>query len=132
MENKRFSYTYAAPTCEERKEVESIQKQYLPPEQKPQKKLERLRKLDARVKKGAVYSALTVGIVGTLLFGLGLSLVLEFGKYALGIVFAAVGLIPTVGAYFVYESVLQRNKKKYGREILKLSEEILNEEKTEQ
>ena len=130
MENKRFSYTYSAPTGEERKEVESIQKQYLPAEKKSESKIERLRRLDARVKNGAICASLIVGILGTLLFGLGLSLALEFNKYALGIVFSAIGLIPTASAYFVYESVLMRNKKKYGREILKLSEEILNEEKT--
>ena len=124
MENKEFNYTYTAPTERERREIEGILKQYQDPE-KSMSKLERLRALDARVKNTANVVALIVGIVGTLIFGVGLCLVLEWSKIVWGIIVAAIGAIPIALAYPLYTTVLKSNKKKYGEEILRLSEELL-------
>lgn len=124
MENKEFNYTYTAPTERERREIEGIRKQYQDPE-KSMSKLERLRALDARVKNTANVVALIVGIVGTLIFGVGLCLVLEWAQIVWGIVVAAIGVIPIALAYPLYTAVLKTSKKKYGEEILRLSEELL-------
>lgn len=127
MENKEFNYNYVAPTDEERKEIDSIRKQYLPQE-KVESKLERLRRLDAMVRNSAVIVSLVLGIVGCLCFGLGLTLVLEWSQTLWGVILAAIGCVPMGFAYPAYAFVLKRNKKKYGAEILRLSEEILKEE----
>ena len=124
MENKEFNYTYTAPTERERREIESIRKQYQDPE-KSMSKIERLRTLDARVKNTANAVALVVGIVGTLIFGVGLCLILEWSQLLWGIVVVAVGAVPTGLAYPLYTMVLKASKKKYGEEILRLSEELL-------
>lgn len=126
MENKEFNYNYVAPTDEERKEIDSIRKQYLPQE-KVENKLERLRRLDAMVRNSAVIVSLVLGVVGCLCFGLGLTFVLEWKRTLLGVILAAIGCVPMGLAYPVYAFVLKRNKKKYGAEILRLSEEILKE-----
>ena len=126
MENKEFNYNYVAPTDEERKEIDSIRKQYLPQE-KVESKLERLRRLDKFVRNSAVIVSLVLGVVGCLCFGLGLTLVLEWEQSLLGVIFAAIGCVPMGFAYPVYKFVLKRNKQKYGAEILRLSEEILKE-----
>ena len=122
--NDKFEYTYAAPTERERREIESIRKAYLPDE--AGEKLRRLRKLNARVRNTAMCVLLTLGIAGVLLFGTGMSLALSFGRYAAGIALAALGIVPIALAYPVFNRLLRRGKKKYGAEILRLSEELLH------
>ena len=76
MENKNdnaFQYTYSAPTQEERMEINSIRQQY--DNERMESKLDRLRKLDARVKTPAMAWALSLGIVGFLIFGGGMALI---------------------------------------------------------
>ena len=126
--NDKFQYTYAAPTEEERREIESIRKDFLPPE-KNSDKLARLRKLNDRVKNAAMITSLSMGVIGILLFGLGMSLCLVWQNYAAGVIVAALGIAPMAAATPVYNAVLRRGKKKYGEEILRLSEELLHEHK---
>lgn len=121
-------YSYSAPTEDERREVESIRKKYLVPERENDK-LTRLRKLNARVKNTAMCVSLSVGIVGLLLFGGGMSLTLMQGNYVWGIILSLIGIVPIAIAHPVYNALLKRGKKKYGEEILRLSGEILNEKK---
>ncbi len=126
MENKEFNYTYVAPTDEERKEIDRIRKQYLPQEQ-AESKIERLRRLDSRVRISPTVVSLALGVVGCLAFGLGLTMILEWTMIVWGVVVALVGSLPMGLAYPVYALLLERNKKKYGEEILRLSKELLNE-----
>ncbi len=128
MENREFNYTYVAPTDEERKEIERIRKQYLPQE-KTEGKMERLRRLDSRVRISPKVISLALGVVGCLLFGLGLAMILEWTMIVWGVAVAVVGSLPMGLAYPVHALLLERNKKKYGEEILRLSEELLNEKK---
>lgn len=125
-ENK-FNYTYAAPTEQERSEVESIRRQYTTAEQSNQNGIERLRKLDAKVKRAPLIASITLGVLGVLVFGLGLTMVLEWNLFVWGAVVAAVGIVPIAIAHPVHKVLLKRNKAKYGDEIVKLSDEILHE-----
>ena len=124
MENNQFNYSYKAPTAEERREIVSIRRQY---EEREETKLEKLRRLDARVKKPAVTLSVMLGIAGCLLFGLGLTCVLEWNAWAAGTLLGILGFVPMIAAYPIYRNILKRNKKKYGIEILTLTEELLNE-----
>ncbi len=124
--DKQFNFKYVAPTEEERKEIDSIRRQYSPKEE-TETKLERLRRLDAIVKNTAIIWSLVLGVVGSLIFGLGLTLILEWNNLYLGMVLMAVGSVPIALAYPVYKSVLKKYKNRYGEEILRLSEELLNE-----
>ena len=126
--NKNFEYSYSAPTDLERKEIESIRRQYQEqPVNDREEKLKRLRKLDNFVKNSANVTALVLGFLGTLIFGLGMTMVLEWDLVVWGIVVGAVGLTPILIAYPVYGLVLRRNKERYGEEILRLSEELLKD-----
>ena len=124
----KFEYTYSAPTEEERKEIEHIQNQYKPKE-KSGDKLERLRKLDNKVKNIPVIVSLLLGIAGILTFGLGLTLILEWKMYIGGIMLGVVGCVPMSIAYFAYNKIHTWLKNKYSNEILTLSGELLNENK---
>lgn len=125
MDNNDFEYKYSAPTAEERKEIESIRNGYLK-EKKIDSKLERLRKLDAKVKNIPLIFGLVFGIFGTLIFGLGMAMVLEWSLMVWGIVVSAVGVVPISLAYPVYKIYSKKMKETYSAEILSLSEQLLN------
>lgn len=124
-QNEKFTYTYSVPTASERREIEDIRRQYSAP-QEPQSALARLKELDARVKRAPAALALTLGVCGLLVFGLGITMVLEWAMSAGGIAVAAVGALMMAAAYPIYNTVLKRLKKKNAPEILKLSDELLN------
>jgi hypothetical protein len=129
MEKKKFEYTYTAPTEQERREIESIRRQYMLGGAAPEGGIERLRYLDDRVKRGPTCWGLVLGVLGLLIFGLGLSMVLQWALYLWGVLVAVVGAIPMGMAYPVYCRVLRRNKDKYGAEILHLTEALLEQSK---
>ena len=122
----KFNYTYSAPTETERKEIEEIRSQYLP-DAKNNEKLERLKSLDFFVRNTAKLVAFSFGVLGVLVFGLGLSMVLSWALIVWGSVVCALGACFAGAAYPLYRIIFQRNKKKYGPEILRLSRELLNE-----
>lgn len=125
MDNQ-FNFKYTAPTEEERKEIDSIRRQYAPQDH-TETKIERLRRLDNIVKSMPVIYSLVCGVVGALIFGLGLAMVLQWSIWFGGIALMVVGSAPMIIAYPVYVCVLKRYKEKYGEEILKISEELLNQ-----
>lgn len=126
MNEDKFTYTYSAPTEQERKEIESIRRTYAG-EKKQKTSIERLRELDGKVKNPANIISLCFGIIGTLIFGLGLTLVLEWAIWIWGIVLMIIGIIPIAIAYPVYKAIITKQKSKYGKEILEISEELLNQ-----
>ena len=126
--SNQFNFRYTAPTEEERKEIDSIRRQYAPQE-KTETKLERLRRLDSLVKNTAIIWSLVLGVFGCLIFGIGLTMVLEWSILLWGIVLMVIGSVPMAIAFPVYNKLLKKGKAKYGDEILRLSEELLNENK---
>lgn len=125
MDEKKFKYSYVAPTKNERREIEDIRRRY-GEDTREKSKLERLRELDGKVKNPPAIWSLSVGIAGTLVFGLGLTMVLEWKILVWGIVLMFVACLPIAAAYPVYKAVFRKNKAKYGGEIVKLSDELLN------
>ena len=128
MENKldTFHYTYSA---QQQAEVDMIRAKYLPPRED---KLETLRRLDNSVHKKPLALSLSLGVVGTLLLGTGMSLimtdlaaVLGFFRYVLGLVLGINGLVAAILAWPVYEYVLKRERQRLAPEILRLSEELM-------
>ena len=124
--NDKFEYKYSAPTQKERKEVDSIRSQYLPKEE-VMTNIDRLRDLDKKVKNPTLIISLTLWIIGTLKFGLGLTFVLEWAKMVVGVILMLVGGIVLGFAYPVYNKTLHKLKAKYGSTIIELSNQILNE-----
>ena len=127
MENKEgFSFTYSAA---QQQEVERIRKKYLPPEEN---KMEQLRKLHAIPTHKAQTASLTVGVIGTLIMGTGMSVCLtEIGAVlgsrgmGIGILVGVVGMVLVALAYPLYNRVLKRQREKIAPEILRLSDELL-------
>ena len=127
MENKDgFSFTYSA---QQQKEVEAIRKKYLPQETD---KMEQLRKLHAIPTQKARAASLTVGIIGALIMGTGMSLAMtEIGAalgslaMVIGILVGIVGMVLVALAYPIYNRVLNKQRAKIAPEILRLSDELL-------
>lgn len=127
MEEKqtKFEFNYSAPSEQERKEIESIRRQYTTVTETKDDKLFRLRKLNSYVNNSATIIGLVFGVIGLLIFGLGMTMVLEWSLVLWGVIVGAVGVIPMAIAYPVYKAVYKKNKLKYGEEILALSNELL-------
>ncbi len=123
-QNNQFHYTYSAPTEEERREIESIKREYQPREKND---LEQLRALNRKVQNPPVIVALTLGIIGVLIFGLGLTMILEWAIFLFGVIVCIIGAVVAAPAYFVYRHMLKRRKKKYGQKILNLCNALSNE-----
>lgn len=129
MEEKNdFEFNYSAPTTQERKEIESIRNSYLKPKTKEKTKLDILRSLDWKVKNIPFIWSLVIGIVGTLIFGLGLTMILEWSLLVWGIVVCVVACAPIILAYPTFNLLNKSMHDKYSQQILKLSEELLNDE----
>ena len=111
--------------------VQKIRTQYT---EKEHTQLDALKALDAKVKKPANVFAYTYGSVGAIIMGAGMSLVMtDIGAIigitsALvpGIAIGVVGLGMALLTYPMYKGILNSRKKKYGAEILKLSDKIMN------
>lgn len=124
--NDKFTYTYSAPTEAERREIESIRRQYVA-EDREVSKADRLRSLHSAVVGKATAVSLALGVVGMLVFGGGMALALEFDMLLIGIVLAIIGSIPIALAYPIYKCLYASGKRKYGDEIIRLSDELLGE-----
>lgn len=116
-----FSYRYSAA---ENSEVKEIRKKYLPNEES---KIEELKRLDHTVQMAGQLQSLCVGIIGCLLFGLGLCFAMEvIGESVLfGIPLGLVGAVCMIFAYPVFRSVSRKVKAEYTPRILKLTEELM-------
>ncbi|MBQ9734921.1 MAG: hypothetical protein IJV95_03570 [Clostridia bacterium] len=126
MSDEKFEYTYSAFSEEEKREAEYIRSRYLKKD-KPQTKLDEIKKLDQKVKNFPTCIGLILGIVGTLIFGTGLTCILEFALVVLGVVLSVIGVGIACSAYFVYEKIDRRLRDKYADTIVSLSNEILEE-----
>ena len=130
QEKSGFTYTYSA---KEQAELKRIRDKYTAPTE-VEDKMARLRRLDASVTNTAQAVALVFGVIGTLILGFGMSLVMTDIGAILGlastmipgIVIGVVGLGMALLTYPIYKGILNTRKKKYGAEILALSEKIMN------
>ena len=127
MENNTFSYNYSAAR---NKEVEIIRRKYMP---KEESKLEKLKRLDLRVQMAGTIESLCFGIVGALVFGLGMCFFLDVfaGAAWLTALFMALGTVIMIPAYPIYRKIASKTKAELTPEILRLSEEIIKSTKNE-
>ena len=126
MENHSFEYTYSP---QRQREIEEIRKAYLP---KKEDKMTELRRLHAIPTQKAQTLSLTVGILGALILGTGMSLCMtELGAalgslaMVLGIVIGIAGMVLIAMAYPLYTRTLCRERRKIAPEILRLTDELL-------
>ena len=121
MNNKEtFNYTYSA---KQQEEIKKIREKYVP---KEADKMEQLRSLDASVsRKGTIFS-LIIGIIGTLIFGTGMSMCLVWTDlFLLGIIVGIVGITAVSLAYPLYSFITKRERERIAPEIIRLTDELM-------
>ncbi|MBO5379142.1 MAG: hypothetical protein J6A90_02330 [Clostridia bacterium] len=127
MNENKFEYTYRALSEEQKRVISSIKGQYDVKAETPAGAYEEIVRLDKKVKSTAMALAISVGTIGLLIFGLGLTMVLEWQIYLWGILVGLIGAIPCALAMPIYLLSMKKGKKKYGARILELSSELLGE-----
>lgn len=126
-ETESFSYTYSA---KQQEEIKAIRKKYEAPEEN---KMEQLRRLDASATKKATIRSMTVGIIGALIMGLGMSISMTdigavFGSFLsmlVGIVIGVLGIVLVCLAYPTYHRTLKAERERIAPEVLRLSDELM-------
>ena len=123
-EKKTFKYSYHALTEREKLEVESIKNFYT--DTKKESAYHKILAIDSKVKSTATIWALVLGVVGILIFGLGLTMILEWNIWLWGIILMIISIPPISIAYPVYGYLIKKGKIKYKDEIIALSDSLLN------
>ena len=134
MENREtetFYYTYSA---KEQEEIKAIRKKYVVEEQ-TEDKMAQLRRLDASVTQNATIVSLVFGIIGTLILGIGMSLVMtDIGKIIglvggmamlIGTLIGIIGIVLVCVAYPIYNRMVQKERERIAPEIIRLTDELM-------
>ncbi len=117
-----FEYTYSA---KQQEEVERIRKKYAPAPE-AQDKMMLLRKLDAQTTQKATVISLVVGIVSTLILGLGMSCTMVWTDkmFIPGLLIGLIGIAGVIAAYPLYHRVVMKEREKISPQIMRLVEEL--------
>ena len=111
----------------EKKYVEKVLRDY---QEKQPTKLDELKALDKKAKKGAYVFSYVFGSIAALVLGFGMCLAMEIifpGLMWLGILIGLVGIAMACVNYPIFKKILAKGIAKYASQIQKLSAEILNE-----
>lgn len=119
--NNTFVYNYSA---REQEEIRQIRSKY---EAKSEtvSKMDLLRKLDRKVTQTSTVVSLTVGIIGTLMMGFGMSLVMVWAELLFGCIVGIVGILIAALSYPIYLKITEDKRKELAPEILNLADELL-------
>lgn len=128
-EKDSFHFTYSA---KEQEELKKIRQKY---QEQEETKMDKLRRLDAGVTRKATTCSVSIGVIGALIMGTGMSLTMtELGEVLgllgmagmiTGIVIGLVGIVLVCLAYPVYHRILKKEREKIAPEILRLTEELM-------
>ncbi|MGN0695232.1 MAG: hypothetical protein ACI4J5_00545 [Oscillospiraceae bacterium] len=116
-----FTYTYSAV---EQEEIKKIRQKYLPEESD---KMSQLRSLDRRVTQKGMAVSITVGVLGTLLLGVGMCCTMQWADrfFVLGIIIGVIGIGILSAAYPLYNHITKKEREKIAPEIIRLTDELL-------
>ena len=120
-DKETFSFTYSA---KEQEEIKNIRKKYAAPEED---KMEYLRKLDASVTQKSTTVSLIVGIIGTLILGIGMCCCMVWNGvwFIPGVIIGVIGMAVLAAAYPLYNYVTKKEREKIAPEIIRLTDELM-------
>ncbi|MGN0639178.1 MAG: hypothetical protein ACI4J0_12475 [Huintestinicola sp.] len=119
--NENFSYTYSA---KEQEEIKKIREKYIPRESD---KMEQLRSLDRRVTNKGTLISVSVGVVGTLLLGVGMCCTMLWADsfFVVGVIVGIIGIAVLSAAYPLYTYIIKKEREKIAPEIIRLTDELM-------
>lgn len=120
-ERETFTYTYSA---KEQEELKRIREKYI---SKEEDKMEQLRRLDKSVTQKGTLVSLIVGIIGTLLLGVGMCCTMVFPVewFIPGIAIGIVGIAIVALAYPLYMYITKKERQRVAPEIIRLTDELM-------
>ena len=120
-ERDSFSYTYSA---KQQEEIKKIRAKYI---SKEADKMEQIRRLDASVTYKAATISIIVGVVGTLILGVGMCCCMVWSEslFVLGIIIGVIGITVLSAAYPLYNRTAEKEREKIAPEIIRLSDELM-------
>ncbi len=119
--NTGFRYAYSA---KQQEEIKKIRRKYEP---KTEDKMAYIQRLDREAEQKGTIMSILLGIVGTLVLGVGLCCVLVWQEnlFVSGIIIGLIGIAVLAAAYPVFEWKTKKEREKIAPEILRLTEELL-------
>lgn len=120
-EKETFVYEYSA---KQQEEIQNIRQKYVP---KEADKMEELRNLDKSVEGAGTVTALIVGILSTLVLGMGMccTMVWKESMFIPGIVIGIIGLVGISAAYPMKCRMVKRKREQLAPQIIKLTDELM-------
>ena len=115
MSNNQFNYTYSA------RKDDKLRQTYLP--QPEDETMTALRELDGKISSPGTAAGIAVGVVGTLVLGLGMSCIMVWGGpwFFPGILIGLLGIAGIAAAYPLYDRITKRQREKYADELARLT-----------
>ena len=113
------------PKKDDAAKAEAIRKKYM---ERGTTKFDRLQALDTEVKTPGIVTASIIGIIGALVMGAGMSNVMVWNNMTIGLALGIPGLLMVCLAWPVYKMITVHRKKKYAKQIMELSDEIIGEQ----
>lgn len=116
-----FHYTYSS---RQQEEVRRIRDKYAPREEN---QLERLRRLDKSAARPGRITALTVGSISVLLFGIGMCCTMVWAEtmFFPGIIIGVIGIAGISAAYPLGCHITKKRREKLAPEIMRLADELM-------
>lgn len=119
-EQSAFHFNYSA---KQQEEIKKIREKYVP---KEENKMEQLRRLDESATKPGSITAIIVGIISTLILGVGMccTMVWADSLFLPGIVVGIVGIVGVSISYPLYAHITKKEREKLAPEIMRLTDEL--------
>ena len=123
FKNEAFKYEYSSENV---KEVDDIVNKYVATEDD---KLTQIRKLDESVERRAAIKAVTIGVIGVLIMGAGMSIIMKAAAsfFVTGIVVGLIGMAVMAAAFPIHKRTLRKEREAAAPQILALSQDIKNQ-----
>ena len=120
-DKQEFNYTYSS---KEQEELKKIRNKYIP---KEEDKMDQLRKLDESTTRPGTIISLIVGIVSSLILGVGMCCTMIWADtlFIPGIIIGVIGILGILSAYPLYVRITDKQRKKLAPEILKMTNELM-------
>lgn len=109
--------------------IKNIREKYASEKSRSEDKMSALRRLDAKAERPGKIVAVAVGVIGLLIFGVGMCCTMVWASdyFVPGIFIGTAGLIGVAVAYPVYSGITKKQRAKFAQEVVRLADEIIEE-----